>query len=713
MKKILCVALAFAFFTGLFGQKSTWQVYRSGRYPSGLIYRNSEIWVSSEAGIMRWNPSTNQSVQYDISNAPAQMASIYCMCKTQNDDIWGGGYYGVVHFDGETWEYFDSSNSVLPSASINKIVEDQSGGIWLASSVGIYRYYQGSWTVFNSSNSILPANQQVMALTVDPNNKIWVGTYNGAWSYNGNTWAHYTQSNSTLPNDTVNCIAFEANGTGWFGNDNGVAKYVNGTWQQYTSLDGYMMGQITGIYIDDWQRVWLYNHDSLLSFNGFSYQYYPINIFADYTVWFKLMVVDENQTIWLGLFDTYSPKSLIKFDGINITRYPICEMPLPSKDVQAIFKGYDNKLWIGTAESKGIGGYLSIQTGECETFGMYNTDMPCDHVWALAQDQELNMWVGTCLGLLKTGPGGSVVFHSNDTGVGASYIRAICPVGNDEVWIGTNTGVSRYTNGTWSVLSTAEAGMSLSGTNVIKTDATGRVWIGCSAGVCSYWEGQFTVYPEATNAKDIAFGLDGKVWVARGMLSYLQNGQWTHYNSGNSGMPANNVNCVAVDIYNVVWAGTSSTNAALYRLEDNDWRVYNSTNSTIDGIQINKLYVDEHNTKWIGGKQLYLFNENGVPSEGSDQYIQMPVCVSNYPNPFREATTISYKKETTSPLKVNIYNLKGQKVWSYTDSKAIKGQKDTIWNGKDQQGNSCAAGVYLIRVAEGNRSIMHKAIKLH
>ncbi len=97
---------------------------------------------------------------------------------------------------------------------------------------------------------------------------------------------------------------------------------------------------------------------------------YSIDLFAEYYLDFSTLLSDESGTLWLGMLDTYFPQSLCRFDGTNIDPYSICELPLASLFVTEIFQGFDGKIWIGTSDGNEIGGYLSIEDGHVECFGM-------------------------------------------------------------------------------------------------------------------------------------------------------------------------------------------------------------------------------------------------------------------------------------------------------------------------------------------------------
>lgn len=72
--------------------------------------------------------------------------------------------------------------------------------------------------------------------------------------------------------------------------------------------------------------------------------------------------------------------------------------------------------------------------------------------------------------------------------------------------------------------------------------------------------------------------------------------------------------------------------------------------------------------------------------------------VSNHPNPFQAKTSISFTLAFPSHLKLDVYNLRGQKVFSTGTQSLGKGEHSLEWNGLDQNGKKLPNGVYLYRL---------------
>lgn len=69
-----------------------------------------------------------------------------------------------------------------------------------------------------------------------------------------------------------------------------------------------------------------------------------------------------------------------------------------------------------------------------------------------------------------------------------------------------------------------------------------------------------------------------------------------------------------------------------------------------------------------------------------------------YPNPFNSATIVRYEVPVSTILRVNIYNLRGQRVTTLIDKKHEPGIYHVRWNGKDDANSPVPSGVYFVRL---------------
>ena len=85
--------------------------------------------------------------------------------------------------------------------------------------------------------------------------------------------------------------------------------------------------------------------------------------------------------------------------------------------------------------------------------------------------------------------------------------------------------------------------------------------------------------------------------------------------------------------------------------------------------------------------------------------------LQNYPNPFwsgatsrsagNPATTIEFALATKSRVQIKIFNLNGQLIRALADQEYAPGRHQTLWDGKNDQGQNVASGVYLYEMNAG------------
>ena len=71
--------------------------------------------------------------------------------------------------------------------------------------------------------------------------------------------------------------------------------------------------------------------------------------------------------------------------------------------------------------------------------------------------------------------------------------------------------------------------------------------------------------------------------------------------------------------------------------------------------------------------------------------------LSNYPNPFNASTVIEYQLPVTSTVKLEIYNLLGEKVATLIDERQDPGQKSVVWDALE-----VSSGLYFYKLTAGD-----------
>jgi len=104
---------------------------------------------------------------------------------------------------------------------------------------------------------------------------------------------------------------------------------------------------------------------------------------------------------------------------------------------------------------------------------------------------------------------------------------------------------------------------------------------------------------------------------------------------------------------------------------------------------VNALASDIDHQPWIGRIS------NGLAAPG------LPTTYSlgqNYPNPFNASTNISFSLPEPARVKLEVFNILGQKVVTLVDNNMAAGNYSLLWDGRSGQHNSVASGVYFYRL---------------
>jgi hypothetical protein len=130
-----------------------------------------------------------------------------------------------------------------------------------------------------------------------------------------------------------------------------------------------------------------------------------------------------------------------------------------------------------------------------------------------------------------------------------------------------------------------------------------------------------------------------------------------------------------------------------------------------DGIRLKSLGVHEHwnnstdkqYSRNLGtGEGIELIqvidNTTNVVERSMADIPDIFTLFANYPNPFNPSTTICYSLPISADIRLNIYNLKGEKVRTLINQHQYKGTFETSWNGRNDNNVRVASGIYIYRM---------------
>ena len=291
--------------------------------------------------------------------------------------------------------------------------------------------------------------------------------------------------------------------------------------------------------------------------------------------------------------------------GKRLSQYVIdtwqTEQGLPQNTVQAVLRGSDGYLWLGTQE-----GLVRFDGARFTTYDRKNTpEMRHNSVLSLAQSPDGTLWAGTNGGgILCRRRDGTFFRIGADEGLASLVVWSIVFDAAGDAWVGGDgNGVQRISNGRANLRIGAGQGLPVDQVRVIAFDPSGALWIGTTGkGVARFRNGRVErVWGEDVLDSGLVRGLaadpSGGVWVATsgGGLTLLNGESVTPYRQ-RTGFPSDQVTALHVDPAGTVWFGTWG--AGVGRLRNGVAEAI-GTREGLSNDQVWALTTDEEGSLWV------------------------------------------------------------------------------------------------------------------
>ncbi len=122
-----------------------------------------------------------------------------------------------------------------------------------------------------------------------------------------------------------------------------------------------------------------------------------------------------------------------------------------------------------------------------------------------------------------------------------------------------------------------------------------------------------------------------------------------------------------------------------------EWNCWGTQNPSSSRFSSNVDYTPFGSCSQIEGDPKLATEKGNLPD--------VTALFQNYPNPFNPSTQIQFTLAQTEPVRLEIYNILGQKVKTMLGGEEFSaGPYIFIWNGRDDNGSSVASGVYFYKL---------------
>ncbi len=112
-----------------------------------------------------------------------------------------------------------------------------------------------------------------------------------------------------------------------------------------------------------------------------------------------------------------------------------------------------------------------------------------------------------------------------------------------------------------------------------------------------------------------------------------------------------------------------------------------------------------------GGQDVYYTHIRQTVVLSNDEFANDILKATNYPNPFKEQTTIVFDVKKEEHVKIEVFDLLGRKINTLLDG-VVSGKQRITWNATNYNEHKLSAGIYLISIqAESGTSILKAVVK--
>jgi signal transduction histidine kinase/ligand-binding sensor domain-containing protein/DNA-binding response OmpR family regulator len=521
--------------------------------------KKGNLWVGTSGGSLSlYDRQKDAFINFPSGKGTNTISNsvINSICSDYLGKVWLGHYNGVNILDPETKKV---SNISLASGSFNAkpclfLFEDSRHCMWIGTNQGVFRYDPKTKSIvqFQHSNedpSSL-ADNNITTIAEDKRGNIWVGTLNGLSMLQGNSsrFINYTQNNTaekTLSNNAINSIDFDGDNL-WIGTGGG--------------LD--ILDTQTGV---------------IRKF-GLDYR----NIYSLSSPSIRYVYIDNQGIYWLGTLgggvNRYD-KNLNIFNQIRSNVFD--EKGLKAAFVSSFAEDRTGQIFVGTQ-----GGGLALFNPKTKLFQRFDIRSGRTGaqnyltVLALKMNRSNRLMIGTYSeGLFIMDPvSGSyqqLIKGDNKQDLNSNDIFCIEEDSKGNIWLGTNGRGVDVLNQKNEVITHYTPDPKFS--NDIKLPLNAYI-------------------------RDIEEDREGMIWIATygGGIARLQpsTGKFTIYNTSNSKLPNDKVQCIFEDSRGNIWAGTFGGGIALFEKRTNQFFII----SEKEGLPNNTVYQiveDQKGLIWI------------------------------------------------------------------------------------------------------------------
>ena len=390
----------------------------------------------------------------------------------------------ISQYGHTTWRLQDGYFAGQPTS----ITQTKDGYIWVGTQAGLFRFDGVRFVPWSSlEREQLPSNR-VESLLAARDGSLWIGTHAGL--------AHWVKDHlrTYLPGAVIaGMIVEDENGKIWVAPTrpgdytHPLCEVVDTGVRCYGSEDGVPLSTTGGPVVQDLAgNIWAGGATTILRWRpGSSYAYTPKALKGNEGLdGVEALSVAPDGSLWVGMALTGPGLGLQHMVHDKLRSFVAPKLNGETLAVFALWNDRDNNLWVGSG-NKGI---YRIQGTDVDHYGSAD-GLSSDSILGFFEDHEANVWVATSQGIdmfrdLR------VTSFSKREGLSVDNVDSVLASRDGTIWVGTATNLEVLGPNGFSPL----PGNVLHGHQVtsLLEDHAGRLWVGIGNTLSIYERGRLT-----------------------------------------------------------------------------------------------------------------------------------------------------------------------------------------------------------------------------
>jgi ligand-binding sensor domain-containing protein/two-component sensor histidine kinase len=411
---------------------------------------NNELWVGTDAGIVRWD-----GTRLTQAGVPRSLAGVQVLSMTVDRDsnLWvGTNSRGLLRVNARGVASLEDSNRPGIEA-ITALFEDREGNLWIGSASGLERLRDSAFVTYSSPEGVPTGGSN--PVLVDSGDRVWFPPVTGGLSW-FREQQHGQITNDGLGKDVVYSIAGGDVAGGnlaggvelWIGRQHGGLTRLR--WDQgsvttktYTHADGLAQDSVYSVGRARDGSVWAGTLSAGVSkfSNGRFTNYSIANGLASNTV--TSILESSDGTMWFA-----TPQGLSSLSNGRWKSFSIVD-GLPSASVDCLLEDSGGVLWVGTSSGLAFGNQNGFQARGAALSALR------EPVLGIAEDRQGSLWMTTSYRVLRlnreklfrgTLAEGDVREYGLADGLrgieGVKRHRSVIADARGRIWLSLNSGIS-------------------------------------------------------------------------------------------------------------------------------------------------------------------------------------------------------------------------------------------------------------------------------